>query len=194
MLMQEELLRRAQQLEESHRLLEHSALHDFLSGLPNRHGLERFLTAREPSEAPFAVLHVDLDHFKEVNDNMGHDVGDQVLRAFAARLAALLPVNGFAARSGGDEFIVILDNTSLEDAQDFAETVVEAASSTRDDVNVGAVDIGASVGLAFGNAPFEQLLAQSDLALYKAKEAGRRRYHVFDDFVKKGFKPAGLTH
>ncbi|MGJ7041143.1 diguanylate cyclase (GGDEF)-like protein/PAS domain S-box-containing protein [Shinella sp. BE166] len=193
-MMQEELMRRAEQLEESHRLLEHSALHDFLSGLPNRRGLERFLAARKsPRTVPIAVLHIDLDHFKDVNDRLGHDVGDQVLRAFSARLmTAVVSVSGFAARTGGDEFIVILDNTSLGHAQDFAEVVVEAAEATKQDVNIGGINIGASVGVAYGKAPFEQLLEQSDLALYQAKEAGRRRYHVFKALMKKTQRPVAL--
>lgn len=195
-LMHEELLRRAQQLEESYRLLEYSAMHDFLSGLPNRRALDQFLASRgAPEDCPTAVLHVDLDHFKEVNDRKGHHVGDQVLRAFAARLTALLPQNGFAARTGGDEFIVVLDNTSLEHAQVLAEAVVEAAAATRTDIDVAGVDIGASVGLAFGRASFDQLLAQADLALYKAKAAGRRQYHVFDDLPRKPMVvPAAFRH
>lgn len=185
-LMQEELIRRAQQLEESYRILEHTALHDYLSGLPNRRALDRFLASRaSPETVPIAVLHIDLDHFKEVNDRMGHHVGDQVLRSFAARLAAVLPANGFAARTGGDEFITVLDHCSLEDAQEFAEAVLEAASGIRNEVEVTGIDIGASVGLAFGQAPFDQLLARADLALYRAKETGRRRYQVFGDFPAK---------
>lgn len=184
-LMQEELLRRTQQLEESYRILEHSALHDYLSGLPNRRGLDRFLASRTSQAVPIAVLHIDLDHFKEVNDRMGHHVGDQVLRCFAARLAAVLPHNGFAARTGGDEFIAVIDDCSIEDAQEFAETVVEAASGIRTEVEMPGINIGASVGLAFGQAPFDQLLARADLALYRAKETGRRRYQVFGDFPAK---------
>lgn len=185
-LMQEELLRHAQQLEESYRILEHSALHDYLSGLPNRRALDRFLASRvSPEAVPIAVLHIDLDHFKEVNDRMGHHVGDQVLRSFAARLAAVLPANGFAARTGGDEFIAVLDDCSLEDAQEFAEAVLAAASGIRNEVEVSGIDIGASVGLAFGQARFDQLLARADLALYRAKETGRRRYQVFGFFPAK---------
>jgi len=195
-LMQEELLRRAQQLEESYRLLEYSALHDYLSGLPNRHALDQFLAARgTPETFSSAVLHIDLDNFKEVNDRLGHHVGDQVLRAFSARLAASLPVNGFAARTGGDEFIVILDHASLDQARTLAEQVLEAAAATRTDVDLVGIDIGASVGLAYGHASFEQLLAQSDLALYKAKDMGRRRYQVFDEFpLKPCAMPATMRH
>lgn len=184
-MMQEELMRRAQQLEESYRLLEYSALHDYLSGLPNRHALNQFLAARGTPESFSAVLHVDLDNFKEVNDRLGHHVGDQVLRAFSARLAAILPTNGFAARTGGDEFVVILDQASMDNACALAERVVEAAAATRSDVDIAGIDIGASVGLAYGKASFEQLLAQSDLALYQAKNMGRRRYQVFDEFPLK---------
>ena len=195
-LMQEELMRRAQQLEESYRLLEYSALHDYLSGLPNRHALNQFLSTRgTPETFISAVLHIDLDNFKEVNDRLGHHVGDQVLRAFSVRLAAILPVNGFAARTGGDEFIVILDHASLDTARVLAERILEAAAATRTDVDIAGIDIGASVGLAYGRASFEQLLAQSDLALYQAKDLGRRRYQVFDEFpIKPLVLPVAMRH
>lgn len=177
-MLQEELARQTEALRESYRLVEHSALHDHLTGLANRRGLENFVGRRAEAGAgsEIAVLHIDLDGFKAVNDRMGHDAGDRLLKAFAERLLMLLPGSAFAARTGGDEFIVVLEAATPLGARLTAEAIVAAAASLPLAFDQAVrFDFGASVGVSIGYGDFKPLLYQADLALYEAKNAGRGR-------------------
>lgn len=174
--------------------LRHRAFHDPLTGLPNRalfrdrlaHALER--TARDP-EARSAVLFLDLDDFKRVNDLLGHDRGDEVLRIVAERLEAGLRRGDTAARLGGDEFTVL-----LEDVADLEEV---RATAGRLALRVGrpigeadeAVEIGVSIGIAVSpesGSTVDELLTNSDAAMYLAKAAGKGRVAVYDGSMRVG--------
>ena len=152
-------------------LLEHQTLHDPLTGLPNRSHLLRLLNDAIAGHGPFALLVMDLDQFKEVNDTLGHRRGDQILHEAAARLRTALPGGRRLARLGGDEFAAILPGTGLEAARGGAQrllgTLVEPFR-----VEGHLFNIGASVGIALfprHGTDGETLLQRADVAMYTAK-------------------------
>ncbi|HYJ80362.1 MAG TPA: PAS domain S-box protein [Longimicrobiaceae bacterium] len=169
--------------------LAYGALHDALTGLPNRalfvdrlsQALER--VRRGGAEHPFAVLFLDLDRFKVVNDSLGHGVGDQMLVSLAERLRATLRPGDTVARFGGDEFTLLLDEIhSPIEATHAAERVLEALAAP---FTLGRHEVftSASVGIAVsahGTEHPEELLRNADAALSRAKVLGKNRYEVFD--------------
>ena len=169
------------------RRTEHLALHDSLTGLPNRllfnHRIEQDLAAATRSGAGAAVMIVDFDLFKEVNDAMGHQAGDIVLQAAAGRLKSRLRAGDTIARLGGDEFAVLQRGiSSSSQASALADKLLDVLTIPFE-TDYGQARIGASIGIALfpedgDNA--SQLLRCADLALYSAKHAGRRRYVLFD--------------
>jgi diguanylate cyclase (GGDEF)-like protein/PAS domain S-box-containing protein len=151
---------------------------DGLTGLLNRVGFEHYL-ATHADETGLAVLYIDLDHFKPVNDSFGHPVGDQLLRLFAERLQGLVRPTDAVARLGGDEFAVALPAVrERQHAERVADKILAAA---HEPFEVGALTlrIGASVGVAFnddyGNTGWQRLVEHADAKLYQAKAAGRGR-------------------
>jgi len=158
------------------------ATHDQLTGLANRTGLERAILAwqhREERRGPLAFFYVDLDGFKQVNDEYGHVAGDALLRMVAARLMALAPQGGQAARIGGDEFVLLVPEADRGSTLGRAERVIAAVSTRPYDLYDGvSVTIGASIGIArlpdHGH-DVGTLMASADLALYEAKARGRCR-------------------
>lgn len=164
---------------EEDRLLQLSE-RDPLTGLLNRTGLESYVSRKvQISEGDtLAVLAIDLDRFKPVNDLYGHAAGDELLRAFSQRLSKLVRPTDAVARLGGDEFAVVLCGVAqLEHAEAVADKIVAAVTQP---FHVGPLDlcIGASIGVAFGSArsqPWIALLQQADALLYSAKRAGRGR-------------------
>jgi len=157
----------------------HLARHDPLTGLPNRvllrERLDRAL-ARSGRKNPLSVLCVDLDHFKAVNDTLGHPVGDDLLRAVAGRLSACVREGDTVARLGGDEFVVLLpDGQGRGQAEDLARRLIEAVAAPFE-IQGHRITIGASIGLALAPEDgdhAEALLSNADLALYRAKAQGR---------------------
>lgn len=150
---------------------------DALTGLSNRQGFEAFLRSIPPSQVPgTAMLYIDLDRFKPVNDTHGHAVGDLLLKAFAGRLVELVRPTDLVARLGGDEFVLVLTGLpGVEAAQTTADRVVAAASEPFN-LHGAEVQVGASVGVAMGgDDDWEGLLQRADAGLYKAKAAGRGR-------------------
>ncbi|HVF39793.1 MAG TPA: EAL domain-containing protein [Gemmatimonadaceae bacterium] len=166
----------------------YSTLHDSLTGLPNRslfterlrHAMRR--AARHPDDL-FAVLFLDLDRFKDINDNLGHFAGDELLRAVARRLEACLRPEDTVARLSGDEFAILLESiTETRDAGRVAERIEEALSFP---INLAGSEVttSASMGIVTSSMAHdqpEQLLRSADMAMYRAKAAGRARYEMFD--------------
>ena len=160
----------------------HLTQRDALTGLLNRAGFEEFLDAAlhaEGSAQSLGLLYVDLDHFKPVNDEYGHPVGDQVLQQFAQRLSSLVRPTDAVARLGGDEFAIALTGVrEIAHGQAVADKVVAAAQAP---FEVGALTlhVGASVGIAVGTDPavgWRDLVARADVMLYRAKAEGRGRH------------------
>jgi diguanylate cyclase (GGDEF)-like protein/PAS domain S-box-containing protein len=168
------------------RLLHH-ATHDPLTGLPNRHlfmeRLGRALLRFQSTGGVFAVLFLDLDRFKVVNDSLGHHVGDELLQVIAERLRASVRHNDTVARFGGDEFAVLLEElVDLNEAGEIAGRLGQAVSAP---VNLGGYEVftSASIGIALsssGQDRPEYLLRNADVAMYRAKGNGANRYEVFD--------------
>jgi diguanylate cyclase (GGDEF)-like protein len=167
----------------AHRL----AYHDPLTGLPNRRALEErldTLLARDTNEACGALLIVDLDRFKAINDVHGHPAGDQLLREVAPRLAACVGPHGETFRLGGDEFAVVfrLGTRDRDFARRLAHGTVRAMAEPFQ-VDELVHHIGASVGIALfpcDGADRETLMRRADVALYKAKEQGRSQHCAFE--------------
>ena len=169
------------------------ATHDPLTGLPNRtlilDRVEQMLARSARSQTPVAALFVDLDNFKSINDTLGHGVGDELLRAVAARLKGVVRDADALGRLGGDEFVVISDELTLEVGPELiAERLLDALNQP---FKLGAdkdtrVTVTASIGIAAGaHTVAEELLREADIAMYRAKWDGKHRYVVFE---------AGMQH
>ena len=167
--------------------LAHQAIHDPLTGLPNRlHFVERVdqeLARAEQRHERIAVLFLDLDRFKVVNDSLGHSAGDRLLVAVADRLSATMGPTDIVARFGGDEFTILCHNvTSEETAELVAERLAQAIARPVALIE-GEVFVTASVGIALSGKPGdtpETLLRNADAAMYRAKDNGRDRAELFD--------------
>jgi diguanylate cyclase (GGDEF)-like protein len=167
--------------------LAHQAAHDPLTGLPNRlHFVDRLgreLAKAETRRERVAVLFLDLDRFKVVNDSLGHSAGDRLLVAVADRLSSVMGPTDIVARFGGDEFTILCHNvTSEETVELIAERIAEAISRPVA-LMEGEVFVTASIGIALsgsgGDTP-ETLVRNADAAMYQAKERGRDRAELFD--------------
>src|SRR5437899_2643355 len=163
----------------------HLARYDELTGLPNRvnfrDDIERLLAVPHDSDQLSALLFVDLDQFKQVNDTLGHPCGDQLLCAVADRLREMLRPEDFVARFGGDEFVVFQQNiNSAEDAASLARRIVDHLSE-RYKIDNHLVEIGASVGIAMTLPAIsgDTLLKNADMALYRAKADARGTFCFF---------------
>jgi diguanylate cyclase (GGDEF)-like protein len=173
----------AEQLREALELVQQEAETDALTGQPNRRALDGLLRqqmalARFPGR-PFSVLMLDIDHFKLVNDTLGHGVGDDTLRAFAQRVREHLRQGDECARYGGEEFVVVLPGTTLIAALEVAERLrhgIAAVSLMSTPLVRATVSIGAAQ-YAEGET-IEQMLARADAAVYVAKRGGRNQVRV----------------
>jgi diguanylate cyclase (GGDEF)-like protein len=164
-------------------IAEMRAATDSLTGLPNKRAvgdtLKRMLAHASRTVAPLSMLTIDLDHFKSINDRLGHPVGDQALATVAAAISSVLRASDFAGRNGGEEFAVLLPDTDLEGAKTVSEKIRIAISGV--DVPGADPKLTASLGLAVypeHATTAEQLERLSDAALYTAKRAGRNRVEI----------------
>ena len=177
--------------------LRHDALHDALTGLPNRLFLMNrlhhcFHAARRDPALAFAVFYLDLDHFKTINDSLGHLVGDELLQQVASRLSQCLRVTDMIAtgthdrslaRLGGDEFVILCEQ--LHDPSDALRVAerIQAALARPFCIGPHEVRSGASIGITISHAGYarhDDILRDADTALYAAKEAGRNAIRIFD--------------
>lgn len=169
-----------------HQQLEFQAVTDPLTGLLNRRGfyqtVENLLLRGERSDSSWVLLYLDLDGFKRVNDSLGHDAGDRVLRWVSEQLKACLRPFDILARMGGDEFTALLDLEFPEQAAKIAEKLIERVSVCQQIEGLDIV-LGASIGIATYpdcGRNLDGLLRASDIAMYEAKRAGRQQYRFYD--------------
>ena len=173
-----------QALQASHRELESLARSDSLTGLANRRQFdERLALALLRSQrhgSPIALMYMDIDHFKQINDGHGHAAGDEALRMFARRLVACVRAGDLVARLGGDEFVVMIDDAALPEAAEIIARKLLTAMSVPIDVGTATITATTSIGIAYcpGNAVAGSLSAAADAALYAAKRAGRNTYRM----------------
>ncbi len=174
------------QIEAKNRLLEELALTDPLTGLPNRRAIEEW-SARQLSGAarhgfPLWVVLMDLDHFKSVNDNYGHDAGDTVLKKFGEVLRANTRLSDISGRIGGEEFLLVLTHADEKSVMVVLDRIRQQLAAERFEWNGSVISVTASFGVAgFSGkkAPeFGQLVKQADAALYRAKDHGRNRIEL----------------
>ena len=161
----------------------HQAFHDSLTGLPNRSllldRLQQALARSQRSGAQVGLMFCDLDDFKTVNDSLGHAAGDELLVAVGKRLAGCIRPGDTAARFGGDEFVLLFESLDRSQVTQPAQRVLEALRRPFK-VRGRDVVIGVSVGIAAGIDSAEDMLRNADLALYRAKAAGKGRFEVFE--------------
>jgi len=169
-----------------HQQLEFQAVTDPLTGLLNRRGfyqtVENLLLRGERNDSSWVLLYLDLDGFKRVNDSLGHDAGDRVLRWVSEQLKACLRPFDILARMGGDEFTALLDLEFPEQAAKIAEKLIERVSVCQQIEGLDIV-LGASIGIATYpdcGRNLDGLLRASDIAMYEAKRAGRQQYRFYD--------------
>jgi diguanylate cyclase (GGDEF)-like protein len=183
--LEERVATRTSELEAVNRELEHMALHDSLSGLPNRalftDRLEQAIIAAGRSGGRFACMILDLDRFKEINDTLGHNIGDEVLREIASRLARGLRESDTVARLGGDEFAILLPSANVREATRIASKLLHLLEEP---VVIGqhSFAVGASIGVALFPDHGEraaQLMQRADVAMYVAKRNGNG-YALYD--------------
>ena len=180
---------RATQLLAANRRIEHNALHDPLTGLPNRRYLEQVLNARlHCGGGIVAALHLDLDRFKQINDADGHAAGDAVLRQTAALLSSQLRDGDFLARVGGDEFVVIPERiTDADDLHALSERLIAVLRRPIEhDGKRHRVGVSIGAALRFGEEVDDAaLLEDADIALYKAKAEGGGRVEFFTEALRE---------
>jgi diguanylate cyclase (GGDEF)-like protein len=151
---------------------------DQLTGMLNRHGLSEYLEKNynETSQQAASLIIIDIDYFKRINDAHGHDGGDIVLREVANIIRQNIRSKDTAARWGGEEFVVLLPHTEIEDARAVAEELrSQVAKAVFDMPPISQVTISAGVGMINGDEPFHMLFRRVDIALYQAKAQGRNR-------------------
>ena len=163
------------------------AKHDSLTGLPNRalfhEKLNKECESVETKDSGVALLFIDLDKFKQVNDTMGHDAGDELLIHVSKRIQASTRTGDVVARLGGDEFTVILPVADEKEVVRVATRIVEELNKPFS-LTAGIANIGGSIGISFYPAEADSpisLVKNADIAVYKAKERGRNNFQFYRD-------------
>jgi len=181
------------QRKQAETLLKHTAAHDSLTGLPNRTVFIDLLNhaiscAKRKDDFSFAVLFLDLDRFKVVNDSLGHHAGDVLLKIIARELLTIVRDKDTVARLGGDEFVILIEDLrSREEAFDVAKRITKFLQEPFT-IDNQLVYTGTSIGISFSHQRYENantMLRDADTAMYHAKDSGRGRYEVFDDSMHK---------
>ncbi len=187
LLLMRRLSRSSTELELARADAQYRALHDPLTGLANRAGfqdrLAQAVASLDQSKAKIALLALDLDRFKQINDTLGHESGDALLQQVAQRLQSVSRDGDTIARLGGDEFAIIQSSiTSVKEAESLSDRIIATVSEPYSVLGAQA-KIGVSIGIATAAtaSDSDDITARADFALYEAKEAGRNRYRVFEE-------------
>ncbi|WP_173193418.1 EAL domain-containing protein [Paenibacillus alginolyticus] len=173
--------------------IRHMAFHDSLTELPNRKSfqlmLEKAIVDAEQNDQIVSVLYLDLDHFKMINDSMGHSLGDVLLQNVSDRLKDMIMTRGVVSRQGGDEFTIMLPNTTRQETKDIAKSIL-VALTTPFRIQDQDLYISTSIGISMfplDGSTFETLIKQADIAMYQAKNQGENLYQFY---VKENEYPA----
>jgi len=179
------------EIEKAQKSAEYNALHDMLTKLPNRRCLDRYLSEVEHTDEAIALLHIDIDGFKQINDTRGHHAGDFVLNVVADRLVKTVGEHAFVARVGGDEFVICIP---LQSEQDFKPAVNRIANTLvlemQNPVEYQGFDcrfsisIGIAINSEFSLASDSTLLINADLALYHQKLHGKNGFSYYDESLR----------
>jgi diguanylate cyclase (GGDEF)-like protein len=179
------------QRKQAEKQLKHTAEHDSLTGLANRNVFLTLLKqamSKTSATTGFAVLFLDLDRFKVVNDSLGHHAGDLLLKIIASELVKIIRGKDTVARLGGDEFVILIENLAArEEAFEVAQRITDFLQQPFT-IDNQLVYIGTSIGIAFSNDRYQDantMLRDADTAMYHAKDNGRGRFEVFDDSMHK---------
>jgi diguanylate cyclase (GGDEF)-like protein len=192
-LLEETVKRRTQQISKINNELEYMAGHDPLTGLSNRRlfskKLEQCLKSKNPSKDMFAVLFIDLDRFKSINDYLGHKTGDSLLIEIARCLCQCTRQVDTISRQGGDEFLILLDKiTKLKEIDDIADKIINCFN-TPFIINGYEINVTASIGISVyphhGNNP-DALMKNADIAMYRVKDKGKNGVEYYDENTGKG--------
>lgn len=174
-------------LKRAHAQVEHLAMHDPLTGLPNRRmfmeNLERLMAHAQRSGQLLALLFIDLDGFKLVNDSLGHHVGDRLLQSVATSLKSQLRADDLLARMGGDEFVLLVNGYETPDQLAKIANKILHVLQHQDAQANGRIEIGASIGISLYPEDADdgdQLIRNADMAMYRAKENGKNQYHFYE--------------
>jgi diguanylate cyclase (GGDEF)-like protein len=172
--------------------LKRSATTDMLTGLPNRsslyESLDRFIRKSDQYHFKFAVIFLDLDHFKNINDTLGHDVGDELIKGVANRIHDLLPEGDIIARLGGDEFVIVLREQHDKRQVTLALQHIHKVMGEPMQVNDHRLQVSSSLGVTIypdDATTIEGLMKNADIAMYKAKKSGRNHFAFFTDEMNK---------
>jgi len=193
-------LRVERELRESQSRLYRLAHHDALTGLPNRllfeDRLEQVILKARRNKTKVGILFLDLDRFKQINDTLGHDVGDELLIAVAQRLQKQCRQSDTVARLGGDEFVFILDNLRDRAGAEVVARKIIAAMEEPVKIHGHELHISTSIGIAIypdDADDIESVIKKADLALYQAKESGRNQYRLYSPEMENEHSPSRLT-
>jgi diguanylate cyclase (GGDEF)-like protein len=187
----QQLKAKQQQIQTLQEELRRAAFHDALTDLPNRTWLQQhlehlFKQRRQLDQGLIALLFIDLDGFKEINDTFGHEMGDLLLKRVAERLKSCLRKGDLAARLGGDEFIIVLENISEIGIATMVAHRVQDYLAQAVDLNGSKVTIGASIGIALSDNEHrypDELMRKADIAMYAAKARGKGCFVIFDEDI-----------
>lgn len=173
-------------IKETHQQIDHLANYDTLTGIPNRNlfsdRIKHLITRAAREQKNFALLFIDLDDFKAVNDTLGHEFGDQLLKNVADRLKKCIREEDTVARFGGDEFTVLIEGGEADGAEKTAQRIVEALSGKFDLADSREAFIGSSIGIVSfpsDGTDAATLLKKADAAMYRAKREGKHCYRFF---------------
>jgi len=173
-------------------LLQYQENHDALTHLPNRlllkDRLAQSINIAQKNESKLAILSMDLDHFKEINDSLGHTVGDQILLEFTKRIRSKVKKTDTFSRLGGDEFCIVLNE--VNDIVEISDFILQCMQSIKQIFNVGGHDLYVNMSIGVSMYPNDgrdsvELLKNADAAMFKAKENGRNQYSFYDEQMTK---------
>ena len=185
----DELKRKAEEINKRAAEIESASFHDKLTGLFNRKAYDeelfKTLATLQRHKVPYSLMICDIDHFKRVNDDYGHKVGDLTLKKIGSLLKERLRTNDFIARYGGEEFAVILDHTTLENARKVGEDVREFINNSSFSYKHQKIPVTISIGISFFREDDDSttIFERADKALYLAKESGRNQVKTEEDVI-----------